>query len=197
MWEPWYWLSWDAMLWWHFDHFKTHQNPPDTPTVWMQACWRLPGLDLFHLSTDLGHLPNRESLVALTVKTPPVMQETWVQFLGQEDPLEKEMATHSSILAWRIPRKEETGRLQSVGSQRVRHNWVTNTYTRTGGRGGSAGEEERRGKQLRGVGTIQRGYFGRSYFITHFFAQRRNIKLQGRFKLDRSHSSDKNRNKNK
>ena len=60
--------------------------------------------------------------MALTVKTPPVMQETWVQFLSQEDPLEKEMATHSSILAWRIPRKEETGRLQSVGSQRVRHN---------------------------------------------------------------------------
>ena len=46
------------------------------------------------------------------------MQETWVQFLGQEDPLEKEMATYSSTLAWKIPWTEETGMLQSVGSQR-------------------------------------------------------------------------------
>ena len=50
------------------------------------------------------------------------MQETRVQFLGQEDPLEKDMATHSSILAWRTPWTEEPGELQSVGSQRVRHN---------------------------------------------------------------------------
>ena len=49
------------------------------------------------------------------------MQETQVRFLGQEDPLEKGMATHSSVLAWRIPRTEEPGGLQSVGSQRVRH----------------------------------------------------------------------------
>ena len=49
------------------------------------------------------------------------MQETQVQHLGQEDPLEKEMATHSSILAWRIPCTEEPSRIQSVGSQRVRH----------------------------------------------------------------------------
>ena len=52
------------------------------------------------------------------VKNPPTMQETWVQFLGWEDLLEKGMATHSSILAWRIPLTEEPGRLQSVGSQR-------------------------------------------------------------------------------
>ena len=51
------------------------------------------------------------------VKNLPVMQETWVQFLGQEDPLEKKMATHSSILARRIPRTEEPGKLQSMGSQ--------------------------------------------------------------------------------
>ena len=55
------------------------------------------------------------------VKTLPAMWETQVQFLGQEDPLEKGMATHSSILAWRIPWTEEAGRLQSMGSQRVRH----------------------------------------------------------------------------
>ena len=56
------------------------------------------------------------------------MQETWVQALGQEDPLEKEIATHSSILAWRIPLSEEPGGLQFMGSQKVGHNWVTNTF---------------------------------------------------------------------
>ena len=61
------------------------------------------------------------SLVAQTVKRLPAMQETGVQFLGREDPLEKEMATHSSILAWRIPWTEEPGRLQSMGLQRVGH----------------------------------------------------------------------------
>ena len=59
--------------------------------------------------------------MAQTVKHLPTMQETWVQSLGQEDLLEEEMATHSSILAWKIPWMEEPGRLQSVGSQRVGH----------------------------------------------------------------------------
>ena len=57
------------------------------------------------------------SLEAQLVKNLPAMQETWVQFLGWEDPLEKEMATHSGILAWRIPRTEDPGGLQSMGSQ--------------------------------------------------------------------------------
>ena len=61
-------------------------------------------------------------LVAQTVKHLPTMQETWVRSLGQEDLLEKEMATHSSTLAWKIPWTEEPGRLQSMGSQRVGHN---------------------------------------------------------------------------
>ena len=61
------------------------------------------------------------SLVAQRLKHLPAMWETWVQSLGQEVPLEKEMATHSSILAWRIPRTEEPGGLQFMGSQRVRH----------------------------------------------------------------------------
>ena len=61
------------------------------------------------------------SLVAQMVKRPPTMQEIWVRSLGQEDLLEKEMATHSSILAWKIPWTEDTGRLQSMGSQRVEH----------------------------------------------------------------------------
>ena len=59
--------------------------------------------------------------MAQTVKRLPTMQETRVQSLGQEDLLEKEMATHSSILAWKIPWAEEPGKLQSMGSQRVRH----------------------------------------------------------------------------
>ena len=56
------------------------------------------------------------------VKNLPEVQEMRVRFVGQEDPLEKGMATHSSILAWRIPWTEEPGGLQSIGSQRVRHN---------------------------------------------------------------------------
>ena len=59
------------------------------------------------------------SLVAQSVKNLSAMQETQVQSLGQEDPLEKEMATHSSILAWRIPLTEEPGRLQTMGSQEL------------------------------------------------------------------------------
>ena len=62
------------------------------------------------------------------VKNLPTMQETWLWSLGQEDPMEKDMATHSSILAWRIPWTEEPGGLQSMGSQRVRHDQVTNTH---------------------------------------------------------------------
>ena len=61
------------------------------------------------------------------VKNLPVMQETRVQSLGREVPLEKRIATHSSILAWKIPWTEKPGTLQSMGSQRVGHNWVTNT----------------------------------------------------------------------
>ena len=61
------------------------------------------------------------SLVAQRVKRLPEMYETWVRSLGQEDPLEKEMATHSSTLAWKTPLTEEPGGLQSMGSQRVGH----------------------------------------------------------------------------
>ena len=61
------------------------------------------------------------SLVAQTVKRLPAMQGAWVQSLGWEDTLEKEMATHATTLAWKIPWMEEPGRPQSMGSQRVRH----------------------------------------------------------------------------
>ena len=64
------------------------------------------------------------SPVAQTVKHLPTMRETGVQSLRQEDPLEKEMATHSSILAWKIPRMEEPGGLQSMRPQRVGHDWT-------------------------------------------------------------------------
>ena len=65
--------------------------------------------------------------MAQTVKNLAAMQETWVPSLGREDPLEKGMATHSSILAWRSPWTEEPGGLQSMGLQRVGHDWATFT----------------------------------------------------------------------
>ena len=79
----------------------------------------------FHWSADcFRELPIKPgaSLIAQLVKNLPAMQETQVLFLGQEDPLVKQMATHSSILAWKIPLTEEPGGLQSMGSQRVGHN---------------------------------------------------------------------------
>ena len=65
------------------------------------------------------------------VKNLPALQETLAESLGQENPQEKEMATYSSILAWEIQWTEEPGRLQSIGSQRVGHDWMTNTHTHT------------------------------------------------------------------
>ena len=99
------------------------ENPMDRRT------WRAP----VHGSQRVGHAwvtnTHFTSLVNQMVNNLPEMQETWVRFLGREDPLEKEMAAHSSILAWRIPQMEEPGGLQSMGSQRVRHNWATNAFT--------------------------------------------------------------------
>ena len=69
---------------------------------------------------------NWASLVAQLVKNLPAVEETRVQSLGWEDPLEKEMATHSSILAWKISWTEEPGGLQPMESQRVGHDWTTN-----------------------------------------------------------------------
>ena len=73
--------------------------------------------------TSYGNLQNTQA-----VKNLPTMQETWVRSLGGEEPLEEGMATHSSILAWRIPCTEEPGGLQSIGSQRVGHNWASNSF---------------------------------------------------------------------
>ena len=71
----------------------------------------------------------RASLVAQRLKGLPAMWETWVRSLSWEDPLKKEKATHSSILAWRIPWTKDSGGLQSTGSQRIGHDWATNTFT--------------------------------------------------------------------
>ena len=75
----------------------------------------------FNRGAVLEYSPVQASLVAQRLKHLPAMQETWVRSLGREDPLGKEMATHSTILAWRIPWTEEPGGLQSTGSQRVGH----------------------------------------------------------------------------
>ena len=79
-------------------------------------------------NTHLGVSSYWASLVAQMVKHLPSMRETQVQSLGWEDLLEKEMAAHSSTLAWRIPWTEEPGRLQSMGSQRVKHDWATSLH---------------------------------------------------------------------
>ena len=89
-----------------------------------------------HLSSSQTHAnnicePTCEIFVAQTVKNLPAVRETWVQSLHWEDPLEEGMATHSSILTWRIPWTEESGRLQSMVLQRVRHHWATDTFTFT------------------------------------------------------------------
>ena len=73
------------------------------------------------LSMEFSRQGYWASLVAQTVKNLPAMQETWVQSLRREDPLEMGMAAHFSFLAWRIPWTEEPGRLQSIGLHRVRH----------------------------------------------------------------------------
>ena len=80
---------------------------------------KITGTQILEIISVLNIL--RASLVAQRLKRLPTMRETWVRSLGWEDPLEKEMATHSSTLAWKIPWTEEPGRLQSMGSQRVGH----------------------------------------------------------------------------
>ena len=78
---------------------------------------------MIHLELTIGYSPRGASQVVLVVKnlTANAGEETRVQSLGQEDPLEEGMTTHSSILVWRIPWTEEPGRLQSIGLQKVRH----------------------------------------------------------------------------
>ena len=88
--------------------------------------------NLFTMTGDIRVMSNIKkgaSLVAQMAKNLPEMQETWVQSLGWEDPLEKEMTSHSSILAWKIPWRELPGRLWFIALQRIRHDWAANTET--------------------------------------------------------------------
>ena len=93
------------------------------------------GERIFHVTQLLNQLMSEDqglpwaSLVVQMVKNSPATQETQVQSLGREDPLEEEVATHSRILAWRIPWTEEPRGLQSTGSQTVGHDWATDTFT--------------------------------------------------------------------
>ena len=114
------------------DYFRSHQPSsgslplflsPDTHQ-WDPGCY-----SALKSSTSFILLLSGASLVAQLVKNLPAVQETRVQSLGWEDPLEKETATHSSILTWKIWWTEELGGLQSMGSQRVGHDWATVTYS--------------------------------------------------------------------
>ena len=92
----------------------------NTPDLIKFQCKDLWVLKVF-FSGEMGKIGIWASLMVQTVKNSPAVQETQVRSLGREDPLEKEMATHSRILAWKISWMEEPGGLQSMGSQRVRH----------------------------------------------------------------------------
>ena len=101
-------------IWFHFVVFRS----------WI--CWDFTlTWNMRYLLLKPSFIRCRISLVAQTVKRLPIVRETRVQSVGWEDLLEKEMAPHSSILAWKIPWMEEPGRLQSMVSQRVGHEWVT------------------------------------------------------------------------
>ena len=108
---------WPCIRWWLTDLEKLHGKVIKNPDSGFKS-------GLCHLLLiGLGQVTHQTSLVAQWVKNLPEMQETQVGFLGQVDPLEEGMATHSSILTWRIPRIEELGGWWSLGSQRVRHDW--------------------------------------------------------------------------
>ena len=126
-----------------FFHFHW---PTSAHTKWLTSlCMSLPGKESTCNAGDPGSVSGSgssldkgigyplqyswASLVVQTVKNLPAVQETWVQSLDWEDPLKKGMATHCSILAWRIPWAEEPGGLQHIGSQRVRHHRASNTIT--------------------------------------------------------------------
>ena len=101
------------------------ENPRDGGAWWAAVYWVAQSRTWLKRLSSSSIGDRWASLVAQTVKRLPTMQETRVWSLGQEDPLEKEMATHSNIHAWKIPWTEEPGGLQSMGSQRVGHDWAT------------------------------------------------------------------------
>ena len=105
--------------------FQRSSLPGEACGRWMAFTTYLCKSHSFHSSVGYRLKQNKRDGVAQRLKNLPAMQETWVQSLGQEEPLEKEMATHCNILAWKVPWTEEPGGLQSTGSQRVGHDWVT------------------------------------------------------------------------
>ena len=115
------------------DHWKSKRIPEKhLPLLyWLrQSLWLCGSPQSVVSLAKLIFQHNKTSLLAQMVKHLSAMRETWVQPLGQEDPLEKEMAIHSSTIAWKIPWTEEPGRLQSMGWQRVGHDWATSlTFT--------------------------------------------------------------------
>ena len=104
------------------EDMATHSSVPAWRIPWTEEPGGLQPMAHSHSVSDTECRLPWAPLVAETVKTLPATQETWVQLLGQEDPLGKEMAIHCSILAWRIPSTAEPGGLQSTGLQRVGHN---------------------------------------------------------------------------
>ena len=120
--------------WWTTSNSLSLSN---SKKLFLEYRWKKVVLYLFFIYFKKGYTSWKKkkkgggaiaSLVAQTVKRLPAKWETRVRFLGWEDPLEKEMAIHSSIVAWKIPWMEEPDRLQSMGSKRVRHNWATSLY---------------------------------------------------------------------
>ena len=116
-----------------FTHKCTHfssQSLVPTTTLFTLVYWESQGQMKFFMAASLcDWFPHVASLVGQRVKNLPAMQKTRVRSLGQEDPLEEDMATHSRILAWRIPWTKEPGGLQYTGMQRVGRDWATNTLT--------------------------------------------------------------------
>ena len=135
--SPGVWSKSCPLSWWcqptisfYVTHFSRPQSFPASesfPMSWLFTS----GVQSNGASASVSILPMNIGAYLMTqmVKNLPVMQGTWVRSLGWEDPLEKGIATHSSILVWRIPWTEEPSGLKPIGSQRVRHDWATKSNT--------------------------------------------------------------------
>ena len=108
--------------------FHFHALEEEMATHSSVLAWRIPGTEEPGGLLSMGSHRVGHDWCDLAAAAAAAVQETRVPSLGQENPLEKGMATHFSILAWRIPWTEDPGRLQSMGSQKVRHDWVTSTF---------------------------------------------------------------------
>ena len=129
--------SWFKSVWYIETHFLFIYSLCDALPTWKDL-WLFIKCGLLALSWHHPHLPPTHTDVHLWTsggsdgkRSPPATRETWIQSLGWEDPLEEGMATHSSILAWRIPWMEQPGGLQSMGSQRVGQDWAQHSHHST------------------------------------------------------------------